>query len=40
MARKMKMGQALIWLGGTLFVIYLNTFESGCGLLRAYGPWA
>jgi membrane protein implicated in regulation of membrane protease activity len=26
MASKMKMGQALIWLGGTLFVIYLNTF--------------
>ena len=26
MARKMKMGQALIWLGGALFVVYLNTF--------------
>lgn len=26
MARKMKMGQALIWWGGTLFVVYLNTF--------------
>ena len=26
MARKMKLGQALIWLGGTLFVVYLNTF--------------
>ena len=26
MARKMKLGQALIWLGVTLFVGYLNTF--------------
>lgn len=26
MARKMKMAPALIWLGGTLFVVYLNTF--------------
>ena len=40
MARKMKMGQVLVWLGGTLFVVYLNTFvvwlwpESEC-----VGPW-
>ena len=26
MARKVKTGELLIWLGGTLFVIYLNTF--------------
>jgi len=26
MAAKVKMGQVLIWLGGTLFVVYLNTF--------------
>ena len=26
MARKVKMGQVLVWLGGTLFVCYLNTF--------------
>ena len=26
MARKMKMGQVLVWRGGTLFVCYLNTF--------------